>query len=71
MAEKKDASKTGRKANGHYPRKTEANALTQAPSARSSQGNGRARRAQPTADELGLRAWKTTYEKSRERRAKD
>jgi hypothetical protein len=71
MAGRKDTSKTGRKANGHSPRKTEAGALTRAPAARRSEGNGGARRVRPTADELGLRAWKTTYEKSREGRAKD
>ena len=71
MAERKDATKTGRKANGRYQRKTAAGALTQAPVARRPESNGRSHRAQLTADELGLRAWKTTYEKSREGRVKD
>lgn len=46
-------------------RSAAASALAQAPIARRSEGNTRARRAELTADELGLRAWKTTYENKR------
>ena len=70
MAGRKGNTKKVLKANGSHVRKTAASALTQAPAARRSESNGRARRARPTADELGLRAWKTTYEKSREGMAK-
>ena len=70
MAERKGTTKRGRKANGHYPRKTAAGAPGACVGTRRSESNGQARRAQPTADELGIRAWKTTYEKSNEGRAK-
>lgn len=58
----KSASKavgTLSKSNG---RAAAAGALTQAPIERRSGRNARSRRMEPTADDLGLRAWKTTYE---------
>jgi hypothetical protein len=49
----KDGRSNGRTAAG--------SALSQSPTPRS-EHSSKSHRSQPTADELGLRAWKTTYE---------
>lgn len=58
------ASKTLTNSNGRHGRAAAGSALTQAPIERRSETK-RSRRAEPTADELGLLAWKTTYKNRR------
>jgi hypothetical protein len=65
MAEKKSKSASSVLKDSRRDGRTCAGSiLTQAPVQRAENGT-RSRRAQPTADELGLRAWKTTYENRR------
>jgi hypothetical protein len=67
----KTLSGTARKSAGRHGRTAAGSALTQAPIERRSESNKRSRGAQPSADELGLRAWKTTYQNRHEGKAKD
>ncbi len=62
----KRASSSAFKSSGRCMKSSAASALTQAPIPRSERSERtRSRRAQPSADELGMRAWKTTYKNSR------
>lgn len=60
MAGSKATSKKSDGYRGRDSKHAAGSALTQAPNYRPS-GNGRGRRAQPSADELGRRAWEATY----------
>lgn len=64
------SSRAGGRANGHNPKTSAASALAQAPVKRSERNEAsRSRRARPSADELGLRAWRTTYKNSKGKEA--
>lgn len=69
MAGKKSTEKSSRtvgRVNRRSGRTSAASALTQAPLERSQRSEpSRSRRTQPSADELGLRAWQTTYRNSK------
>lgn len=55
---------------GRYVGKTAGSSLAQAPMPRGDRSeSSRSRRAEPSADELGLRAWKTTYKNSKTKAA--
>jgi len=73
MAGRKSTEKSSRvvgRANDRSARTSAASALTQAPLERSQRSEpSRSRRAQPSADELGLRAWQTTYKNSKSKAA--
>ena len=64
MAEKKTTAKSsggaGNGSNGRHAKASAAGKLTK---------KGEAKRAQPSAYELGLRAWQTTYNNSRKSKA--
>jgi hypothetical protein len=74
MAGRKTTAKSSSAANGgsngHHPKGVAGSALAQAPK---KTGRGKAegsRRTQPTADELGRRAWEATYKnRQKSRRA--
>jgi hypothetical protein len=73
MAGKKTNAKSSRvvgRSNGRHPKTSAASALAQAPIKRSERSEvSRSRHAQPSADELGLRAWQTTYRNSKGKEA--
>lgn len=55
---------------GRTARPSAASALTQAPVRRSDRNEpSRSRGSRPSADELGLRAWRTTYRNSKGKEA--
>lgn len=73
MPGKKVNAKSSRvvgRSNGRHAKTSAASALAQAPVKRSERNeSSRSRRAQPSADELGLRAWETTYKNSKGKEA--
>lgn len=69
MAERKTTSGrsgalTEKATGGRASKHAAGSALTQAPNHRAN-GSGRGARAQPSADELGRRAWEATYKNRR------
>lgn len=64
MAGKKTTPK-GANGSGRSPKTTAASALAQAPVRRSERTEASRSRRTLSADELALRAWKTTYKNSR------
>ena len=58
------------RSNGRHAKTSAASAIAQAPIERSDRSEAaRSRRAQPSADELALRAWATTYKNGKGKEA--
>jgi hypothetical protein len=65
----KSSSAANGRSNGHGPKTVAAHTLAQTSKTTKRVKAAGARRAQPSADELALRAWQTTYNNSRKSKA--